>query len=126
MHIKIGSSENVEERIKALRRTFSEKNMIFIDVFECDQKSDIFKKIELAILTHPIIKQNLQKNPINNYISREVVKLNEFLTYESLYFIVSDMINKFNNNIKNELIENKKLDIENKKLDIEEQKIKLL
>ena len=70
--LKIGSTNNIEERINGLRITFKTNDIYFIDTFEC---GDNYRQIEQLILHDPEIRNNIYKSLINGHKSFEVVEL---------------------------------------------------
>jgi prophage antirepressor-like protein len=114
--LKIGSTNNIEERINGLRMTFKTNNIYFVDTFEC---GDNHRNIEQLILHEPEIRNNLYKSLINGHKSFEVIELTEELTYNHVYNKVNDIL-KNNNGILNltatQLLEHKKLDFQKEKM----------
>ena len=110
--IKIGSTHNINERIKDLCAKFGK--CIFLQVFECDN----FREIESNILHHELILKYKYKEEINGYRSKEVVKLTDQFNYKHLIEIVENMVTTVNYLTSKELLKRYELEIENKKLDI--------
>jgi hypothetical protein len=115
-YIKVGSSKDVDGRIKQLRRDYKNTNIIFLDVFECQH----FREIEESILQDEKIRENLYKNDIAGNISKEIVKLTDDFTYKILLDIVEKYV-KANVNLftPDQLLEKQKLELEEKKLEFD-------
>ena len=110
--IKIGSTHNIVERIKDLCMKFGQ--CTFLQVFECDN----FREVESNILHNELVVKYRYKELINNYQSKEVVKLSSEFNYKQLMEIVEKNINIVNYLTPSELLKRYELDTENKKLDI--------
>jgi hypothetical protein len=117
--IKIGSSKNVDTRIYGLQESFG--NFIFLEIFECEN----YREVEEDILKDPTIIKNLYKEPINNYNSKEVVKLSDELNYEQLLAIVKKYLNKIYLLSPEQLLEKERLTLEKEKLALEKEKIEI-
>ena len=115
-YIKVGSSKDVDGRIKQLRRDYKNTNIMFLDVFECQH----FREIEESILQDEKIRENLYKNDIVGNISKEIVKLTDDFTYKILLDIVEKYV-KANVNLftPDQLLEKQKLELEEKKLEFD-------
>jgi hypothetical protein len=114
-YIKIGSTRNINTRIKQLQRTYNEMPIYFIDVFECDN----FREIEEAILNDPLFIQNAYKEHIDGHKSREIIALSDIFTYENFYDIVKQHINKVFFMSPTQIIEREKLELEKTKEEME-------
>jgi len=101
--IKIGSSKDINERFNGLTRTYG--NCIFLDIFEHQD----YQTVESNILKN--VKNHLYKEPINNHISIEVVKLSNTFNYTQLHEIVKYYVNTNNFLSPIELLEKQKLNI---------------
>lgn len=110
--IKIGSTHNIAERIQGLRIQFGK--CMFLQVYE----SDNFRETESNILHNELVIKHRYKEPINNYHSKEVVKLTTEFNYKQLMEIVEKNINTVNYLTPSELLRRYELDTENKKLDM--------
>ncbi len=108
--IKIGSTKNINERCTRLIRTFG--NCMFLDIFEHDD----YQTIESNILIN--VKQHLYKEPINNHISREVVKLSDNFNYKQLRETVIYYVNGTDFLSPLEILEKEKIKNETIKLNI--------
>jgi len=114
-YIKIGSTRNINTRIKQLQRTYNEMPIYFLDVFECDN----FREIEEAILNDPLFIQNAYKEHIDGHKSREIIALSDIFTYENFYDIVKQNINKVFFMSPTQIIEREKLELEKTKEEME-------
>ena len=114
-YIKIGSTRNINTRIKQLQRTYNEMPIYFLDVFECDN----FREIEEAILNDPLFIQNAYKEHIDGHKSREIIALSDIFTYENFYDIVKQHINKVFFMSPTQIIEREKLELEKTKEEME-------
>lgn len=110
--IKIGSTHNIAERIKDLCMKFGQ--CMFLQVFE----SDNFREVESNILHNELVLKYRYKELINDYQSKEVVKLSSEFNYKQLMEIVEKNVNSVNYLTPSELLKRYELDTENKKLDI--------
>jgi len=110
--IKIGSTHNIAERITDLCAKFG--HCMFLQVFECDN----FREVESNILHHELVVKHRYKELINDYQSKEVVKLSSEFNYKQLMEIVEKNVNGVNYLTPSELLKRYELDTENKKLDI--------
>ena len=110
--IKIGSTHNIVERVKDLCMKFGQ--CTFLQVFECDN----FREVESNILHNELVVKYRYKELINNYQSKEVVKLSSEFNYKQLMEIVEKNINIVNYLTPSELLKRYELDTENKKFDI--------
>lgn len=110
--IKIGSTHNIAERIKDLCMKFGK--CMFLQVYE----SDNFREIESNILHNEFVIKNRYKEAINNYQSKEVVKLTYEFNYKQLLEIVEKNVNNVSYLTPSELLKRYEIDTENKKLDI--------
>jgi hypothetical protein len=119
--IKVGSSDEVDCRIKRLNDVY--ENMIFLEIFECVH----FREIEENILKDPIILKHLYRDPIklDGSVSFEVVELSSKFTYNDLLNIVKKHVAKDETYSMNptQLLEKQKMDLEKQKLDLEKQKL---
>ena len=59
-YIKIGSTKDINARIKNFRRDYKNSNILFLDVFECQN----FREVEENILQDELIRKNLYKGNI--------------------------------------------------------------
>ena len=110
--IKIGSTHNIAERINGLCMQFGQ--CMFLQVFE----SDNFREVESNILHNDLVIKHKYKEPINDYNSKEVVKLSSEFNYKQLMEIVEKNVNGVNYLTPSELLKRYELDTENKKMDI--------
>ena len=110
--IKIGSTHNIAERIKDLRMKFGQ--CMFLQVFECDN----FREVESNILHNELVVKYRYKESINDYHSKEVVKLSSEFNYKQLMEIVETNVSSVNYLTPIELLKRYELDTENKKLNI--------
>ena len=118
--IKIGSSKDICERSKQLKRQYGK--CIFLEIFERDN----FREIEADILADKTIKQYLYRQPINGHIPQEIVHLCEDFKYNQYLEIVNKYISKVHFLTSQELLEKQKLDIEQQKLDLENKKLDMI
>lgn len=110
--IKIGSTHNIAERIRDLCMKFGK--CMFLQVFECDN----FREVESNLLHNELVVKYRYKESINDYQSKEVVKLSSEFNYKQLMEIVEKNVNSVNYLTPSELLKRYELDTENKKLDI--------
>ena len=118
--IKVGSSKDIYERCKTLKKAYG--NCIFLEIFERDN----FREIESEILSDSTIKKHLYRKPFNGHISQEIVKLSEEFNYEQYLAIVKNYVSKVHFFSPKELLEKQKLDIEQNKLDLENKKLDMI
>jgi hypothetical protein len=113
-YIKVGSSKDIDGRIRQLRRDYKNSNIVFLDVFECQN----FREVEESILQDDVIRKNLYRNDIAGNCSKEIVKLNDEFTYKILLDIVDRNV-KTNINLftPEQLLEKQKLELEEKKIE---------
>lgn len=114
-YIKIGSTKNINNRIKQLQRLYNNNPIYFIDVFDCDN----FREVEEAILNDQLFKKNSCKECINGHKSNEIILLSKEFTYEDFYSVVKQYINKVFFLNPDQIIERDKIELEKKKEDIE-------
>ena len=113
-YIKIGSTKDISSRIKSFRRDYKNQNIIFLDVFECQN----FREVEEGILQDEIIRKNLYKGNIAGHCSKEIIELSSNITYKQLNEIVKNYVNTdINLFTPQQLLEKNRLEFENKKLD---------
>ena len=113
-YIKIGSTKDIEDRIKNFRRDYKNQNIVFLDVFECQN----FREIEESILQDEIIRTKLYKGNIAGRCSKEIVEIREDFTLLDIYEIVKKYIKKdINLYTPEQIIEKSKLELESKKIE---------
>jgi hypothetical protein len=112
--IKIGSTKDVDARINNFRRDYKNQNIIFLDIFECQN----FREIEESILQDEIIRTNLYKGNIAGRCSKEIVEITNDFTLSDLQEIIEEYVKKdINLYTPEQIIEKAKLELENKKLE---------
>ena len=109
--IKLGSSENIVERSKTHKKTYS--NFMLLDVFECSD----FRNTEIDILSDINIIKNLYRNEINGHISKECVLLSNKFNYQQVVEIVKKYTDKIKFFTNEQLLEKQKLDLEKQKME---------
>lgn len=114
-YIKIGSTRNINTRIKQLQRTYNEMPIYFLDVFDCDN----FREVEEAIINDSLFIQNAYKEHIYGHKSREIVELSYIFTYENFYNMAKQHINKVFFISPAQIIEKEKLELEKTKEEME-------
>ena len=113
-YIKIGSTKDVDARIKNFRRDYKNPNIIFLNVFECQN----FREVEESILQDELIRKNLYKGNIAGNFSKEIVELSVNITYKQINEIIENYINSnINLFTPEQLLEKSKIELENKKLE---------
>jgi hypothetical protein len=113
-YIKLGSTKDIVDRIKNFRRDYKNQNIIFLDVFECQN----FREVEESILQDDIIRKNLYKGNIAGKSSKEIVEITDDLTLLDIQEIFEKYIKQdINLYTPEQLIEKAKLELENKKLE---------
>jgi len=113
-YIKIGSTKDIVDRIKNFRRDYRNQNIIFLDVFECQN----FREVEESILQDDIIRKNLYKGNIAGKSSKEIVEITDNLTLLDIQEIFEKYLKQdINLYTPAQLIEKAKLELENKKLE---------
>ena len=115
--IKIGSTKDINERVKGLNSLFGK--CIFLNIFECEN----FREVEENIFSDITMINNKCHNKVNNHQSKEIVELSKKFNYKQLLLIVENYVNKINYLNPQELLENKRIDYETKKLDYETKKL---
>lgn len=114
-YIKIGSTKDINNRIKQLQKLYNGIPIYFIDVFDCDN----FREVEDAILNDQLFIKNACKEYIEGHKSREVVTLTDTFTYDQFYDVVKLYINKVFFMNPTQIIEREKIELEKKKEDME-------
>lgn len=113
-YIKIGSTKDINARIKNFRRDYKNSNILFLDVFECQN----FREVEENILQDELIRKNLYKGNIAGNCSKEIVELSDNITYKEINETVEKYINSnINLFTPDQLLEKSKIELENKKLE---------
>lgn len=113
--IKIGSTKDINERVKGLNSLFGK--CIFLNIFECEN----FREVEENIFSDITMINNKCHNKVNNHQSKEIVELSKKFNYKQLLLIVENYVNKINYLNPQELLENKRIDYKTKKLNIIQQ-----
>ena len=111
--IKIGSTENITERLKQHIKTYN--NFILLDIFESDE----FRHIEMDILSDTDIVKNLYREEINGHRSQECILLSDNFNYNQIIYIVKKYVDKIKGFTNEQLIEKQRLDLEKQKLEYE-------
>jgi hypothetical protein len=113
-YIKVGSTKDIEDRIKNFRRDYKNQNIVFLDVFECQN----FREVEESILQDEIIRTKLYKGNIAGRCSKEIIEIREDFTLSDIHEIVEKYIKKdINLYTPEQIIEKSKLELESKKLE---------
>ena len=119
--IKIGSTQNIRERLGNISRDYNIIEPILLDVIQCEDhtklenmihKNDIFQKYKY----NKIIKRN-------GNVSRETYLVNDAL-YKNLLTIIKEIKMKIPSQSLEKTIELRKLDIENERLSIEKENLR--
>ena len=111
--IKIGSTANILERSNKHKSTYG--NFLLLNVFE----SEYYLDLEKNILSDAIVRQHLYKEEINNYFSKECVKVSETFNYEQLNQIVEKYKNVMSNFTIADILEQQRINLEKQKLEYE-------
>lgn len=113
-YIKVGSTKDIVDRIKNFRRDYKNQNIIFLDVYECQN----FREVEESILQDEIIRNNLYKGNIEGRSSKEIIDITNDLTLPDIQEIFEKYLKKdINLYTPEQIIEKTKLELESKKLD---------
>ena len=115
--IKIGSTKDTSDRNNQLNRLYG--NSIFLEIFECDN----FREVEENILSDPIIKKYLHRQPINGHMPQEIILLTDEFNYNQLLTIVKKYVSQIIFLSPIQILKKQKLDLEKQKLDLEKQKL---
>lgn len=102
--VKVGSTRDVLQRIGGIRRTWGD-NCVFLDIFEHQDYTDIERDILLQVEPY------LYRAPINDHISKEVVKFTSEFKYPDLLTVVKKTLQKCSFLTPKEKLEKQKLDI---------------
>ena len=119
--IKIGSTQNIKERLRNIARDYNIIEPVLLDVFQCEDQT----KFENMIHKHDIFQHYHYDKIIkrNGHASRETYLVTEEL-YKNLLVIIKEI--KIKNPIQHidKSIVLRKLDIENEKLSIEKENLR--
>ncbi len=116
-YIKIGSTKDIFDRNIQLKRQFG--NFIFLEVFE----TEYFHDVEKDILNTYIIRENLYRNPINGYTSKEVVLLSKDICLPQIISITKKYLSKIYFSSPEQIFEKEKMDLQQKQIELENKKL---
>jgi hypothetical protein len=116
--IKIGSTKDILERYKMLKRVFNQ-DIIFLDIYECQD----FRDVESSIFQDDIVKKNMYNKPIGEHLSHEVVYLSETFNYQQLLTIIKKYVTKIYSLTPEQMIEKEKIELERDKIELEKYKL---
>jgi len=113
--IKVGSTKDINGRLKQLKRVFNNNKIYFLDVFECDN----YREVEESILVDQIFRDNAYKESIEGHTSKEVVLLTDNFNYEQFYIMVKKYVNQLFYLTPAQILEKERIELEKKKVDID-------
>jgi len=116
--IKIGSTKDILERYKMLKRVFKQ-DIIFLDIYECQD----FRDIESNIFQDETVRKNMYNKPINEHLSHEVVQLSVNFNYQQLLTIIKKYIIKIYSLTPEQILEKEKIELEREKIELEKYKL---
>lgn len=126
--IKIGSTQNIKERLANIARTYNTIEPLLLDIFPSNNNT----KIENIIHKNNFIKDYRFNEIIkkDGFIARELYKIDKVL-FEKFINIINDLVKQHNQtedkcNYELEIeLQNKYIEVENKKIEAEDKRIEL-
>ena len=126
--IKVGSTQNIKERLANIARTYNTIEPLLLDIFPSNNNT----KIENIIHKNDFIKDYRFNEIIkkDGFIARELYKIDKVL-FEKFINIINDLVKQHNQtedkcNYELEIaLQNKYIEVENKKIEAEDKRIEL-